>query len=197
MLAVMQGATCVRMTFSTAIHVHKRFGPCVKQLPSAVSLSPVHTAKAPYASTYQHNGLFNIAVQMASSYTFPHSTCEPSRGSNGWLAVQPASACVTAATTLMLAAYAHGAHSNAVRVMLATFAAFQCLHMTDHLVHLPGSVQAWTTHALGYCMYINTLAAVVHLSPKQQLQASRLGGLLVVAAVALDVWACTMLGGIW
>jgi hypothetical protein len=96
-------------------------------------------------------------------YQFPFHTCERVRP-DGPIA-QPASFAINLLTCGLLLGAAVGlAQTWSVRLLLASYAAFEGWHAASHAVHVPGPFQYNVVHVLGIAMATCTLVAVLALS---------------------------------
>lgn len=124
-------------------------------------------------------------------FAFPFSACEsPGKGGGS----QPYSAAFNALTCSALIGLACVAKTAAVRAALVAYALFEAWHAYSHARHVEGTAQTNVVHALAYAMAFATLNAILALSG---------GGLsrtlltAVVAAVLLDLFVWTRVGGFW
>lgn len=93
-------------------------------------------------------------------YKFPFDTCEPRR--LGAAVLQPVSAAINAASTVLLLACASFASNGYVSATLLTYAAFEAFHTYTHARHVPGPWQKRAVHALGLAMALATLVMLIH-----------------------------------
>ena len=126
-------------------------------------------------------------------FNFPFTTCEVVHRGVGDIA-QPWSTLVNVYTCWMLVRHARLDARLLVRVLLASYAAFEAWHALSHAVHVQGTVQADVVHVLGYAMSFCTLFAILALSR------TRLGvcaSCAIAAAVVADVYVWLNVRGVW